>query len=527
MIYDTKKIKEDAKKDFFATWKATAGQFPKPKDSFKEKLMKPGTPQPHPIHNMISKIRSNFLRLGFKEVENPLFIEEQDVYKQYGPEAPAILDRCFYLAGLPRPEIGLSDAKIAEIRGVIPAFDTNHLESLKEIMRDYKLGRIEGDDFVDTIERRLDITTEQSTKIISLFDELKNLTAEPTTNTLRSHMTAAWFPTLASLQDKMEHPIKLFSIGLRFRREQKVDTTHLRAHYGASCVVLSEDMETEAGKALTAEIIKSMGFKDVEYVKKKATSTYYSNDSEYEVFAHHGVQRLEVADMGMYSPIALANYDIKYPVFNAGFGIERILMIKEGFADVREVMYPQFYQAMEFTDEDIAKSVEIDVKPKTDEGKKLSELIQKAAVEHADDLSPCTAHVFTGEMLGKEVLIELVEKESGIKLLGPAAMNEVIVYNGGVYGIPKEGFKEKAAEIQEKGVKTGITYLRAMSDLFAAGIEESILMNKQYSYQFKMAKSAPDLNLKIGDHTLKYIQSKNKELMLKGPIFTAIEMKFL
>jgi len=245
------------------------------------------------------------------------------------------------------------------------------------------------------------------------------------------------------------------------------------------------------------------------------------------VFAHHGIQRLEVADIGMYSPIALANYDIRYPVFNGGFGVERILMIKEGFADVREVMYPQFYQAMEFTDEDLAKSIEIDMKPKTDEGKKLSSMIEKTATEHADDPSPCTAHVFTGEMLGKEIVVELVEKESNTKLLGPAALNEVIVHNGGVYGVPKEGFKEKAAEIQAKGAKTGITYLRAISDFFAAGIEESVLLNKQYAYQFKMAKNAPDLNLKISEHTLKYIQSKNKELMLKGPIFTAVEMKFI
>ena len=52
-------------------------------------------------------------------------------------------------------------------------------------------------------------------------------------------------------------------------------------------------------------------------------------------------------------PFGFSN-DIQYPVFNAGFGIERILMIREGFTDVREAMFPQFYQAVELSDEEIA-----------------------------------------------------------------------------------------------------------------------------------------------------------------------------
>jgi len=524
MIYDTKKIKESAKKDFFATWKKTKGQYPKASESFKDSLLKPGTPDPHPIPNTIQKIRSSFLRLGFKEVENQLFIEEQDVYKQYGPEAPAILDRCYYLAGIPRPEIGLSDSKIKNIKGVVSGFGSKHTNALKEVLRDYKLGRIEGDDLVETIEQKLDITTEESTKIISQFDELKNLKAEPTSTTLRSHMTAAWFPTIEALQDKIEHPIKLFSIGLRFRREQKVDATHLRAHYGASCAICDKNMEVESGKAITEQILKPLGFRDFNYIKKLATSTYYANDSEYEVFAKKGEENIEIADIGMYSPIALANYDIKYPVFNAGFGIERILMITHNLTDVREVMFPQFYQTIELSNEEIARAISVENQPQTSAGKKLSAAIEKTATKNADAASPCTFEAFSGEFLDKNIMVNVVEKEENTKLLGPATLNEIFVYNGGIYGIPKEGFKEKTKEIKEKGINTGITYLRAISDFFASEIETSIQDGKPYSHQFKMAKSAPDLNIKIEDHALKYIQSKKKELMLKGPIFMAVEV---
>ncbi len=525
MIYDTKKIREESKKDFFKAWAATSKQLPKPNEAFKKRLLSPNKPEPHPIHNTIQKIRSSFLRLGFRELEIPLFIEEEDVYKQYGPEAPAILDRCYYLAGIPRPEIGLSEKKIDKIKNVVKNWDDTMLKSLKEILRDYKLGRIEGDDLVETIAQGLGIAAEESSCIISLFDELKNLKAEAGKTTLRSHMTAGWFPTLAALQDKSQMPIKLFSSGLRFRREQKVDATHLRAHYGASCVVCDPEMDIESGKALAKEILKPLGFKDFEFEKKPATSTYYAKDSEYEVYAKSGGERIEVADLGMYSPIALANYEIKYPVFNIGFGVERIIMIKENATDVREVFFPQFYRALEMSDKDIAKAITIDKTPQTPDGKKLSELIQKTAVKHGNDASPCSFDILEGDFLGRRLKVRIFEKEAGSMLLGPAAWNEIYVYNGGIYGVPPMGFKEKAKEIIENGTNTKLSYLKAMSDYFAAGIEAAVERGEDYNFQFKMAKSAPDINIKIADHALQYIQSKNKELMLKGPLFTEIEAK--
>jgi O-phosphoseryl-tRNA synthetase len=527
MIYDTKKIQQEAKKDFFKTWEKTKLQLPKDVPGFKEKLLKPSIPEPHPLQNTIQKIRSTFLSLGFKEVENPLFVDEQDVYKQYGPEAPAILDRCYYLAGLPRPDIGLSDSKIAATKKIVPGFGKDQIAVLKDILRDYKLGRVEGDDFVETIERGLGVTTEQSTQILSLFDELKNLKAEPTKTTLRSHMTAAWFPTVAAVQDKTGHPIKLFSTGLRFRREQKIDASHLRAHYGVSCVVIDEGMNIEAGKALATAILKPLGFKELEFKQKEATSTYYASESEYEVFGKHGSELLEIADIGMYSPIALANYDIKYPTFNAGFGIERMLMIKEGFADVREVMFPQFYTTVELSDNDIARAIEVDRRPKTEDGRKLSARIEEVAAKHASEPSPCSFEVYKGDFLGKKIAVNILERESNTKLLGPATLNEIYVHNGSIYGLPKEGFKDKVKEIREKGTPTKITYLRAVSDFFAACIEEAIKAGKPYSGQIKMAKTAPDVNIRISEHAVRFIQSKRKEIMLKGPIFTAVEAKLV
>jgi len=62
----------------------------------------------HILEDTISLLRTIYLDLGFDEVFNPLFITDEDMYKQWGSETPAILDRVYYLAGLPRPNVGLS-----------------------------------------------------------------------------------------------------------------------------------------------------------------------------------------------------------------------------------------------------------------------------------------------------------------------------------------------------------------------------------------------------------------------------------
>ena len=79
--------------------------------------------------------------IGFEELVLPLFVEESDVYKEYGPEAALILDRLYYLAVLPRPDIGVSQEKIKMIQSIVPNFD--NVDGLKKIFRRYKKGEID------------------------------------------------------------------------------------------------------------------------------------------------------------------------------------------------------------------------------------------------------------------------------------------------------------------------------------------------------------------------------------------------
>jgi O-phosphoseryl-tRNA synthetase len=49
----------------------------------------------HPVYETIHRLRETYLSLGFDEFANPIIVEEQVVYRQFGPEASAVLDRVF------------------------------------------------------------------------------------------------------------------------------------------------------------------------------------------------------------------------------------------------------------------------------------------------------------------------------------------------------------------------------------------------------------------------------------------------
>jgi O-phosphoseryl-tRNA synthetase len=115
--------------------------------------------------------------------------------------------------------------------------------------------------------------------------------------------------------------------------------------------------------------MRQYGFSDIKFETKVATSKYYAPGQEQEVFVNHKGTWLEIADIGMYSPVALANFDIKYPVFNAGFGIERVGMLLYEIDDVRKLAYPQFSVA-DYPDEEIAKSITYIASPGPPGGRK-------------------------------------------------------------------------------------------------------------------------------------------------------------
>ncbi|MCD6568136.1 MAG: O-phosphoserine--tRNA ligase [Dehalococcoidia bacterium] len=495
--FNVDEIKDQAKKSFSDAWAATAKLIPQGTE-----IVLPERGKAHPVREMVQKSREILLNLGFDEVENYTILPDSDVMKQYGPEGLVILDRVFFLAELPRPDIGLSDKKMSQVRKIAEAVEA---ETLQSILRSYKRGEIEADDLLEVFIARLKISDYQATELLDrVFPELKEIHPIPSNKTLRSHMTATWFHTLAALQDKSQLPLALFSVGPRYRNEQREDAHHLRVHHSASMVIMDPEMSLEAGRKITEEIFHQYGFSEVRFETKIATSKYYAPGLEQELFIKFKGEWLEIADIGMYSPIALANFNIKYPVFNAGLGIERMAMLLSEADDVRKLAYPQF-SVVDYSDEEIAESLTCMESPQTEKGKKIAQAIERTARKHKDEIAPCEFVAWKD----RAIEVKVVEEEAGKKLIGPAGFNEICVADGAIY-----------SDVTPSGTYTGMNYMKAIAAGAAAAIENS---QEELTFQAKMIRHLSDLNLQIPEGVRQHIEGQQKKIGVGGAVFITIK----
>jgi len=522
MRFDSEEFAELAKKDFEEAWHAGAAIQEKPAFSKKypRNIIKPA--KAHPISETIQRLRDAYLKMGFDEARVPVFIEEQDVYRQFGPEASAVLDRVFYLGGLPRPNVGIGKKQIGETNAILGReLSSDDEEELRKTLHAYKKSEIDGDELTHELASVLSADDGMVVRIMDeVFPEFRELSPESSRTTLRSHMTSGWFISLGEMWDRQPLPIRQFCIDRCFRREQEEGPTRLMTYHSASCIIAGEDMAIEDGKAVAAGLLSAFGFTDFEFRPDEKRSKYYVPDTQTEVYAKHPVHGwVEVATFGMYSPYALAAYGVEVPVMNLGMGVERLAMIDYEAEDVRVLTYPQMYPP-QFSDLELATGVSLREEPKTVAGAEIAAAIVKVATENGDAESPCEFTVYeSDEYGGRKVRVYVFEAEENSKLLGPAALNDVFVSDGKILGVPDtKNFKK----VRDKGVSAGVSYLYAVANLAAARVEEGFMTGESGEVHFKMAKVPSDVNIAIEPWAMRYITDNNKKLDLRGPVFTAV-----
>ncbi len=243
-------------------------------------------------------------------------------------------------------------------------------------------------------------------------------------------MTSGWFLTLGALVERRKTPVKLFSVDLVFRREQEENADRLRAYHSASCVIMDPDVNVEHGKAVAAGLLKQFGFSQFRFQPDDKRSKYYTPDTQIEVYGYHPALKgsntkykdgwVEIATFGIYSATALSQYDIPYPVMNLGLGVERLAMILYKAKDMRDMVYPQFTEEWDMTDEELARMISIERQPQTLEGHNIAMAIIATAERNGGAASPCTFEAWTGSINGKKLRVTLVEKEENKKLCGGA-----------------------------------------------------------------------------------------------------------
>jgi O-phosphoseryl-tRNA synthetase len=314
-------------------------------------------------------------------------------------------------------------------------------------------------------------------------------------------------------------PLQLFSIGQKYRREQRVDATHLLESWTASIVIMAEDLSIKAVQQAVTTLFDRLGYSQVHFEIKTATSKYYAPQTEFEAFIRQSTsgEFLEVGDGGFYSPVSLAQYDIPYPVFNFGLGLERLVMIEHNIPDIRQVVYPYLYSKIEFTDSDIAQSLKL-VHQSRDQ-QRLVPIILETARQHRHDPSPCEIVLYEGPCLTKHICIVLREREAGQRLLGAAAFNPIVVNKNAIIGT-------RSDQIPADAVPTGLTYMDGIVNRVIYEVEHAIHAgHPEVQVRVTMVKRLADLNLTVSEHIRRYIEGQNAKIDIRGPVFAEFHIQ--
>jgi O-phosphoseryl-tRNA synthetase len=521
MRFDPEEYRRSARDNFEQAWHRGPRVLTPPGHEYEYPRLQYRRAAAHPVYETIHRLRETYLSLGFDEFANPIIVEEQDVYRQFGPEASAVLDRVFYLGGLDRPNQGIGRAELEGIAAITgKPVGTNEEERLRELLQSYKKSAIDGDDLVHATSDVLGIDDGLTVQIFDrVFAAFRSLEPRSSRSTLRSHMTSGWFLSLAAIWEKRPLPLRLFSGDRCFRREQEEGPTRLMSYHSASCVVAGEDVSNDEGKAVSRALLSSFGFTDFRFRPDEKRSKYYMPGSQTEVYARHPVHEwVEVATFGLYSPSALGEYGIGIPVMNLGLGVERLAMIAYQADDVRKLTFPQFFPG-HLTDYAIARAITLREEPASPGGRQLARAIIATALANAPEPGPCSFPAFEGEIEGYPVRVFVEEPESGTRLLGPACTNEIFASNGGVLGVPDT---EKWKEVRESGISSGLTYLSAVASLAAARIERAARCREGVTVQVKMAKLPSDINVRIAEYAMRYITDNNRKVDVRGPVFLTV-----
>jgi len=537
MKFNPDEIKELTKRDFDAAWNEGKKYVYSPGINEKYPRASLTYGKPHPVFDTIQRLREAYMKLGFEEFMNPIIVEDRDIHRQFGYEALAVLDRCFYIGGLPRPNVGIPDERVDEIRKILKDLDDDGVEVIRRILHSYKKGEIEGDDLVPVIAAELKVSDSRVAVMLDrVFPEFKSLVPVCSRNTLRSHMTSGWFISLGEMCEYRTTPLKLFSVDRCFRREQAEDATRLMAYYSASCVIMDENVSVEDGKAVAAGLLSQFGFSNFRFRPDDKRSKYYVPDTQTEVFAYHprlvGSKTkykdgwVEVATFGIYSPSALSQYNIPYPVMNLGMGVERLAMILYDSTDVRALTYPQFQYRTNWvmTDSEIAAMVYVEDAPVTETGKEIARAVVKTCEEHGDTQSPCEFTAWEGKLFDRDIRVMVVEPEENTRLCGPAAMNEIISYKNDILGLPRIS---KWDEAFRNGVSTGIRYIDAFAARCAKEIEDAVQKGSGCETRVRIIKVPSEINVRIDPIAQRYITGNKKKIDTRGPVFTTVRMEIV
>ncbi|MHA1712562.1 MAG: phenylalanine--tRNA ligase subunit alpha [Candidatus Ranarchaeia archaeon] len=148
---------------------------------------------------------------------------------------------------------------------------------------------------------------------------------------LRTHTTAT---TIHYLQENPEPPQKAFCID-RVYRNEKIDYSHLAEFHQMEGVVMDKGVTLRDLKGILTAFYNKMGFKKIQFWPSFFPYTEPSLQSS--VYVPSVKAWVELCGMGIFRPEVTKPLGINYPVLAWGGGVERLIMLKLGLTDIRQI----------------------------------------------------------------------------------------------------------------------------------------------------------------------------------------------
>lgn len=251
----------------------------------------------HPLRELIQEIREIFFEMGFEEVSGPLvetaFVNFDMLFQPQDHPARDMQDT-FYL-------------KEPFDKGEIP---------FPEIVN-----------IVKSVHENGGSTGSKGWAYKWDLDEAKKLV-------LRTHTTAVTIRNLYLNREK--ESLKLFSIGKVFRNET-IDYKHLADFMQVDGILMDKKANLRLLMGLLENFFKKLG---AEKIKFWPTYFPFTEPSiQPTIYSEKIGEWIELGGAGIFRPEITEPLGIKYPVLAWGLGLERIIMIKYGIEDIREIYF--------------------------------------------------------------------------------------------------------------------------------------------------------------------------------------------
>ncbi|HKW05361.1 MAG TPA: phenylalanine--tRNA ligase subunit alpha [Nitrososphaerales archaeon] len=249
--------------------------------------------RPHPVRVFMQEVREAFISLGFEEISGPiaqsafwnfdsLFIAQQHPTRE--------MQDTFYVSGI-KADLGKFKPEMASVKG-------SH----------------ERGDGTGSLGWRYAWSEEEASRVV-----------------LRTHTTAL---TIRYLSEKKPEEARVFSIGKVFRNE-KPNYKNNPEFYQIEGVTVGPKLNVRNLISLITKFYAKLGFASIKF-----WPTYfpYTEPSfQTMVFMDKMQKWLELGGMGVFRPEVTVPLGVKNPVLAWGLGLDRLVMLRYGLKDLRDL----------------------------------------------------------------------------------------------------------------------------------------------------------------------------------------------